>query len=197
MSAPNNHVLCRLAAANAGISEVILNKGNATGFYAAGGILKLILTFGLATPHCLNVAFFVSGGIKEFLIGASLIGAVGSVFECAVVELLVNLLQSLFNLFLEVVKGNKGLFTGYAANKHAGVVFDVTGANFKAERNALHLILRILPTGGVVAVVELYAQGLGELCLNFGSLFKHALLVLSNWNDNKEISTILLNTNKR
>ena len=177
-------MLCRLAAANAGICEVIFNKGDAAGFYAAGDVLELFFALGLATPHCLNVALFISGSIKELFISARLIGAVGSVLKCAIVKLVVNLLQSLFNFFNEVVKGYKGLFTRYAADEHAGVVFDITRTNFETERNTLHLVLSKLPTRGVVAVVELDTQSLGKLSFDLGCLFKYALFVLRYGNDN-------------
>ena len=73
-----------------------------------------------------------------------------------------NLLQCLFDLFGDVVKRYEGLFSRYAADKHAGVVFDVTGTDLQTERNTLHLILAKLPSRGVVAVVELDAELLGE-----------------------------------
>ena len=95
-----------------------------------------------------------------------------------------NLSECLFNLFCKVVKRYKGLLARYAANENAGVVFDITGTDFETERNTLHLILCILPTGGVIAVVELYTQGLRKFCLDFGCLFKNAFLVLCNGDDN-------------
>ena len=94
-----------LAAANAGIGEVILNEGDAARFYAAGDVLELFLALGLGAPHCLDVALFVSGNIKELLIGARLIGAVGSVLKSAVIKLLVNRVQSRLNCLLDVVEG--------------------------------------------------------------------------------------------
>ena len=64
-------MLCRLAAADTGICEVVLHKGNATGFDTAGNVLEFFLTSRFATPHCFDVAFLVCGDIEEFLTGST------------------------------------------------------------------------------------------------------------------------------
>ena len=123
-------MLCGFAAANAGIAEALLGKGDATRLHAAGNILKLLLAGRFAAPHRLDVARFVLGNIEEFFLRACLVGAVGAVFERAVIQFFMHLLERLFDLFDEVIERDEGLFACDAADQHAGIVFDVARTPF-------------------------------------------------------------------
>ena len=94
-----------------------------------------------------------------------------------------NALESCFNRLLDSVEGNEGLCTAYSRNENAGVVFDVARTDLDTERNALHLVLRILPSGGVITVVNLYAEFCGKLVAQSVSGVKNAFLVLCNGTD--------------
>ena len=52
-------MLCGFTAASAGVGKMLLNEGDATGFYAARLLLDLFLARGLAAPHSLDISLFV------------------------------------------------------------------------------------------------------------------------------------------
>ena len=52
-----------LAATGAYIGDVLLLKGDAAGFYAAGFFLQLVLTGAVPAPHSLDEAGLVRGDV--------------------------------------------------------------------------------------------------------------------------------------
>ena len=61
-------MLCRLAAANANIREMLFLKRNATGLHATGRVLQLVLARAVAAPHSLDEAGLVLRNVEELLI---------------------------------------------------------------------------------------------------------------------------------
>ena len=103
--APVNHVLCRLAAAYAGIAHVILFKGDASGT-DAGQFLHLIFAFFVAAPHCLHqtVAVFSESSL-DFLNRSAGIGLLFAVCESLFVHTGAYFFQLLSNHFFDVFDG--------------------------------------------------------------------------------------------
>ena len=147
-----------LAAAYAGICEVLLLKRNAAALYTACFVLELILAGGISAPHCFDEARVVLRGVDEFLVGSRDKGLFLGILRGAVVHILVDSLEQVFNVIAQTLERNKCLFSGVAAYYHALVLLDVLGADLNSYGHALHLILGELPAGSVVAVVELYAE---------------------------------------
>ena len=83
----------------------------------------------------------------------------------------------------DIVERHNGLFTAHAGNEHAGTCLYIARTKLKTERNALHLVLGILPAGGVIAVVELYAEFIRKAVAQSRCRLKHAFLVLCYGND--------------
>ena len=92
-------------------------------------------------------------------------------------------LKKLRNLGFKLVKGNEIFFSVITANKYALILSNITGADFKAERNALHFIFRKLPAGGIFAVVKLYTAEFSKTVFNCVRSFKNALFMLGGGDD--------------
>ena len=112
-------MLGRLAAAYAGVSEVFFLKGDTTALYAAGYVLKLVLALAVAAPHSLDKAGLVLGGVDKLLIACGCEGLFLSVLKGAVVHILMNSNEQLFNVFTKSVEGYKRLFASIAADNYA------------------------------------------------------------------------------
>ena len=80
--APQHHVLCRLAAADTLVRDVLLLQRNAAGTYA-GNFLDLVLAGFVTAPHCFykTVALFFQS-LGDLVHGLADIGLVCPVFQC-------------------------------------------------------------------------------------------------------------------
>ena len=180
-------MLGRLAAAYAGVGEVLLLKGDTTALYAAGYVLKLVLALAVAAPHSLDKAGLVLGGVDKLLIACGCEGLFLSILKGAVIHILMDSNEQLFDVFTKSVEGYKRLFASIAADNYALVLFDILRADFNSYGHALHLVLRELPAGSVITVVKLYSKALFELVLKGVSLVEHALLMLGD-GDNRNLN---------
>ena len=112
-------MLGRLAAAYAGVGEVFFLEGDTTALYAAGYVLKLVLALAVAAPHSLDKAGLVLGGVDKLLIACGCEGLFLSILKGAVVHILMNSNEQLFNVFTKSVEGYKRLFASIAADNYA------------------------------------------------------------------------------
>ena len=137
---------------------MLLLKGNAAALYTACFVLELILTGGISAPHCLDEARVVLRGVDELLVGSRDKGLFLGVLRSAVIHILVDSLEQVFDVFAQTLERNKRLFSGVAADYDALILLDVLGTDLNSDGHALHLVLSELPAGSVIAVVELYAE---------------------------------------
>ena len=65
LSAPNDEVLRRLAAANADVRKVVFNERDAPRLDPSGLVLDLVLAGDVAAPHGADIAGLVRGDIED------------------------------------------------------------------------------------------------------------------------------------
>ena len=189
-------MLSRFSAADTYIAKVFFNKRNATRFNTAGFFLQILLTFNVTTPHSLNKARTILCYIKELFLRGSNACLFSKVLLCSLVKFIMNVYKCLLDLLNNIIKRYKHLFTTYTANKYTRIILDITRTNLKTKRNALHLVLAILPTGRVITVIKLNSELLGKKLTKLVSLFKYAFLVLSNRNNSNLNRSNLWRKNK-
>ena len=125
----------------------------------------------------------VLGDVEELLMGSCDKGLVGGVLSRAVVHILMNGDQQLFDIFGQFAERHERLFTGVAAHNDALVFLDILGTDLNADRYAAHFVLGKLPAGGMVGIVEFDAELGCKLLFEFVSLFEHAGLVMGDRDD--------------
>lgn len=93
LAAPVQHMLSGLAAADAGVADVLFLKGDAPGF-DVGQLLDLVLAGLVAAPHGFDESTLVVGDVQKFLPVAGGKGAGLPVLQGLLVKAVVNRLQS-------------------------------------------------------------------------------------------------------
>ena len=87
-------------------------------------------------------------------------------------------LEQLRDLGLQLIQLDDGLFTVVTAYQNALTGFNIPGTDLQTQRNTLHLILGILPAGGVIRYIGLDTAESRQLLTQFLGLFQNAGLVL-------------------
>ena len=175
--APVNELLRGSAAANALVRELLLIKGDAARA-DLGQLLDLILALWIAAPHSADKAIAVLAELLLYLVErGAVIGVSLTVGESLFIQLVADSCELFGNGILYSVERNDGLGAVNAGDKHALALCNITRSELYAERNALHLILGELPAGGILGIVELYAEASREAVGKCTGSVKHALLV--------------------
>ena len=168
---------------------MLLVQRNAAGANA-GDFLHLVLARLVAAPHCLDkaVALFFQR-LGDLVHGLADIGLVLPVFQRLLEHSLRDhVLQQVGHGVTQrrivLVQGNGLLFAVKASSNHALSGLDILRADLDTNRNALHLVLRKLPSRRVVGVVQLDPDALGSQCLvQLVRLVQNAFLVLCDGDD--------------
>src|SRR5699024_4319009 len=95
------------------------------------------------------------GQLLDFLPGVGGPGTGFPVLESAFVQALSHLLQQGGDSGLQLIQAYENLLPGIPADQNALVVLNVLGTKLQTDGHTLHLPLAELPSGAVVAVVQL------------------------------------------
>ena len=109
--APDNHLVCRLAADRTGICDVLLLERHAAARHT-GLFLDLLLAGEVAAPHGLDKAGVLSKDGLHLVKRLCGIGMRLAVCERLLIQRLLDILQQCRNGLFEILELNNGLFAG-------------------------------------------------------------------------------------
>ena len=141
------------------------------------------LTGQVTAPHGFDKAGLFGHDLFHFVHGGGAPGAVFAVLQSAVIQILGQSFHCGGNCGGQIFKLHKLLFAGIAADQHALAVLDIAGADFQANRHALHFPLGKLPAGLLVGIVQLHAGILTDFGSQFAAFVQYAGFVGGNGND--------------
>ena len=138
--APVNEFGCGFAAADALVAAGFFVKRHTAGGNV-GDLFEFEFAFLIAAPHSADEAGFVLCGLNEIFGLCAGVGHCTAAFVCVLVKTLFKFTKEFGNLVCEFIERYKVLFAVVTAYYYALVFGDIAGAEFDAERNALHLIV--------------------------------------------------------
>ena len=94
-----------------------------------------------------------------------------------------DILHHRFKNFFDVFELYDGLFHIIASYDYAFAVFDISRTHFDSYRNSAYFVFGELPSGAVVAVVELGSEFILESVIEGGICFKNSILMHSDGNN--------------
>ena len=110
LSAPDDQVFGRFAAADAGVADRLADKRDAAALDAARFFLELVFARFVAAPHTADEARLVLGDIQEFFVVVRVVRFLMEVVQRTLIQTVMDGLQRVCHGRFERVERNRDLF---------------------------------------------------------------------------------------
>ena len=165
---------------------MFLLKRHASAGHAAQLILDLFLTLAVAAPHRTDESGLRVCDLFEFFLRGSCVGHVLHAFLRSLEHVVLDLFQNFLHLRSDSFKRRDDLLAGISADDHTLSLLDILRADLEAHRNSSHFLVRELPAGALVRIIQSRADpGSAQGILQFAGLIENAFLLLLDRDDHR------------